>query len=411
VTGPVDAITMCGTPEQLGLAWGTINAARIREHFAAFLERSTDRGVDEAELLTRCSRAVGLAEELAPHWRVESHAAAEAAGVPADLYFAYHLAKYRDLVFWDVECTSYAATGSATRTGAAAFHKSRDNTTREQAGYTKHQELTGDAVHAFVSIGDTSDTGVMMMVNDAGLCASADTGAPDPNPFHQGLMNPWGLRYLAEYADDCHQALAILQEWVDERIYAGSGRATNWMLADAAGNVLRVVNFSDHLEPELIDDGFLLNYERTGLREFMGDRTGVLCPAALREASRLPSVSMQSTISSLTVDINPARPELSVAWVSLGQPARAPYVPVSLLAETTPRALVDGSLYTLASERETPVECLCQAEAEFVEMADDAITRAGTLLDRGDRPAAAAGVEAMSAACTAKAVEVLTAGR
>ena len=406
-----DAITMCGTPEQLGLAWGEVNASEIRQHFAAFIEYSRDKGVGEEELLARCSRAGGLADELSPHWRVESDAVAEAAGVPADLYFAYHLAKYRDLVFWDVECTSFAATGSATATGAAAFHKSRDNTAREQAGYTKHQELAGDDVHAFVSIGDTSDTGVMMMVNEAGLCASADTGAPDPNPFHQGLMNPWGLRYLAERADDCHQALAILQEWVDERIYAGSARATNWMLADAAGNVLRVVNFNDHLEPELIENGFLLNYERAGLREFMDERSGRLCPAALREASRLPSVSMQSTISSLTVDIDPERAELSVAWVSLGQPARAPYVPLSLLAQTTPRALVDGSLYTLAVENEAPVESLYEAETESAAMAGEAVAHAATLLDQGDRQAAAESVEAMSQECAAKAIVALTASR
>ncbi|HUS79734.1 MAG TPA: hypothetical protein VM283_00615, partial [Armatimonadota bacterium] len=315
-------VLLAGTPEQIGRAWGEANAATIREHFASFMGRCEEKGVDPPELLRRCARATSLANDLAPHWRVESDAVAEAAAVPDDLYFAYHLAKYRDLVFWDAECSSYAASGSASATGDAAFHKSRDNTAREQAGYVKRQELAGDVVHAFVSIGDTSDTGVMMMVNERGLCASADTGAPDPTPFREGLMNPWGLRYLAERAEDCHQALRILQEWTDQRFYAGANRATNWMLADARGNVLRVVNFSDHLEAELIADGFLLNVEREGLREFMQGRTGRLCASLLREASRLPSVSMASTISSLTVDMNAQRPELSIAWASLGRPGR-----------------------------------------------------------------------------------------
>ena len=66
----------------------------------------------------------------------------------------------------------------------------------------------------------------MMMVNEAGLAGSADMGAPEPQPRGRGLMNPWGLRHIAERASTCAEALEIVCEWNDRGWYAGGRRAT-----------------------------------------------------------------------------------------------------------------------------------------------------------------------------------------
>jgi len=404
-------ITLAGAPEEIGRTWGEMNAEAIREHYMEFISEAEERGLDDVALLSRAGRATEIIEEIAPHWGAECDAMAEAADLPADLFFVYHLGKYRELLFGVPECTSYAAAGAATAEGRSLFHKSRDNRARWQAAYVKRQQLVGDEVYAFISVSDVSDVGCMMMVNERGLAGSADTGAKDENPFYQGLMNPWILRYLAERAADCNQALAILQQMVEARFYAGGDMATNWMFADAAGNVLRVVNFNHHLEPEMIQDGFLLNSEREGLREFMDEHSGNLDATSFKRASRLASVAQDTTISSLTVEIDPQAPQYNCAWASLGHPEDAPYVPMSLMAERTPRALADGTLYQASLEWEPEPEMLYELEADFALRAAEAEAEGRALSDAGQVDKARGVFEDMTAACVADALEAMSAGR
>ena len=375
------------------------------------MSAAADKGIDEVTLLTRAARGMETIDAIAPHWGLESDATADTIELPAHLYLVYQLGKYRDLLLSETECTSYAAGGAATATGAAVFHKSRDNRARWQAAYVKRQQVPGDELYAFIAICDVSDATCMMMVNERGLAASADTGPEDDDPFNDGLMNPWILRYLAERAGDCNEALALLQQMVDERFYAGGKLATNWMLADAAGNVLRVVNYNDHLEPEMIGDGFLLNCEREGLREYMDEHNGDLDAASFRQASRLASVSRDTTICSLTVDIDPDSPECSCAWVSLGRPGRAPYVPISLMAERTPRAMADGTLYQASLDWAPEAELLYELEAGFADRGAEAEAEARGLSDAGRMDEARRILEDMTTACVADALEAMSAGR
>lgn len=383
-------VALTGTPEQIGATWGRINGASIRAQLAAFMGAVRERGLSRDELRRRTEAGARIIATVAPHWREEADACAVAAGVDPEEHLAYHVGRYRDLVFLAEECTSYAAGGSATEGGATVFHKSRDNAARPQVAYVKRPRVPGICAH--LTLSDTGDLGCMMMVNEAGLAGSADMGAPEPRPRGRGLMNPWGLRHIAERASTCAEALEIVREWNDRGWYAGGRRATNWLFADATGELLRVVNFHDTLEVERARDGILLNCERTGLREFLTERRGALNDAAFMTAARLPGVSFDSTISALTVAIDSSAPAHTIAWVCVGRPGRLPFVPLGIGVEHIPIALLDGSLSRPPTELGLPAEQVAALEADFR-------ARAATT-DPADRAA----LEALTAGCVRDAL-------
>jgi len=398
-----DMLSLTATPAQIGTTWGRVNAEAIRAHCDEFVQGAAERGIDGDELLRRAERTVQIIDRVAPHWREEADAVAAEAGIDPGLHLAYHIGKYRGLLLLEPECTSYAAGGSATARGlvrppgGAVFHKSRDNVARPQVAYVKRQSVAG--VHAFLTLADTSDLGCMMMVNERGLAGSADTGPTDEHPSGEGLMNPWGLRYIAERAASCDEALAILQEWTDQGWYAGGRIGTNWLFADAAGNLLRAVNYNDRLEAQHERDGFLLNVEREGLRELMTEKAGELDDAAFMDAARLPGVSFDSTISALTVAIDRDRPSSSIPWVCVGRPGRLPFVPLALGVEHMPVALLDGSLSRPPTEPGLPAEQVAEMEADFRARAKAIDTTDSTAL------------EELTADCVRDTLAALTASR
>lgn len=183
-------MSLTGSPATVGAAWGTMNRADIVAHLDEFLQVARhEHELSEATLIERSQPQVRIIEQLAPHWLEELAAIASAAGVEHDLYLACLCGKYRGLLFAE-ECTSFAAVGSATADGRPLFHKNRDNLPRPQGFYRKETIVPGQSLLPFISVGDTSDTGVMMMVNAAGLAGSADVAYPEPDPYFRGLMNP-----------------------------------------------------------------------------------------------------------------------------------------------------------------------------------------------------------------------------
>jgi hypothetical protein len=297
-----------------------------------------------------------MVQDLAPHWHEEARAVAEAAGVDAGLYNAFLAGRYRGLLFHE-ECTSYAAVGSATADGRPLFHKNRDNRMRRQAFYRK--ETVGPPGWSglpYLAVGDTSDTGVMMMVNAAGLAGSADMGGTDPHPHYRGLMNPYGLRLIAEQATTCAEALELVREMTARGQYAGGSIATRWTFTDRHGRAVVALNTHDELLIEAdTTDGVVQTCPREGLAELLQDRLGRLTPADFNAASRLPGVCAQENCSSLTVLIDPDRPDLyTCAWAALGRAQDAPYVPLYMGAAATPRAYLDGTVYGWSERGLTP---------------------------------------------------------
>lgn len=335
-----------GTPAEVGSAFGGANAADIQAEVSGFLADGGDRNA----LLRATARYRELVERYAPHWLEEAAALAESAGVQAEDYVAYQGAKYRGVN--RPECFTYFSAPANNSEKVTLFHKNRDNVGRPQSAYVKGRRLSGQAVYRFAAIGDTSDMGTMMGLNERGLAAAADTGPSDPNPRYRGMMNPDVMRLILEQAADAHEAQALLERIHRDRAYAGGKIATNWMFADRHGRALRLCQYHERLEEAHDQDGMLVmgedergNVVLHALREARGDVT----PALMNRLSRTPPVLADGNISGMTAAIPSSEVELfGYAECALCHAGRTAYVPLYLGCAATPRAMVDGTLYRLS---------------------------------------------------------------
>ena len=338
-------VSLVGDARTVGQRWGTLNAADIRKHMAAMLAGWRKRGLSDKQMVAKSEPFRRFAAKRAPHWLDESAAIAEAAGVRPELYTAFLAGKYRDLFFVH-ECTSFLAVGEATADGATLFHKNRDNAAREQCAYYKRIAHASNPA-GFHSTGDTSDTGLMMMVNDHGLAGSADVGGlREDRPKGDGVMNPYILRVVAERAERCEDALEILQQCIKEGWYAGGRKAgTNWLFADRHGTGMRVAQNSHEEKHWVFKDttAFLARGSTRGAKLITGKK-GRIALRDMNAAATHPSICFSTSISALTVRIDPKQPaDLSSVWFAL--PACSPYVPVFPAGKAAPRQLVDGTCF------------------------------------------------------------------
>ena len=395
-------IQLRGSADDIGRQWGAMNRGDIVAHLEEFLHLARDEhGLDEATLIARSRRHVSIIEQLAPHWLDEAAGIASTAGVALDTYLACLVGRYRGLLFSE-DCTSYAAVGSATADGRPLFHKNRDNRARPQAFYRKETLLP--RILPFISVGDTSDTGAMMMVNAAGLAGSADMGGSDPDPRHTGLMNPYGLRHIAERATTCTEALAIVRMMNDRGWYAGGSIATNWAFADATGHAMIVYNAHRKVEVTAeTRDGCVQTVERDGLRPLLDK--GRLTPTDFNDASRLPGVCVAGNCSSLTVQIDPERPDLlTCAWAALGKADETGYFPLYMGATGTPEAYANGETFAHWS-RGVALESWQRFEMATERRRQEIEAEARRLLETGDEAAARERLTLLAAeAATAKVV-------
>ena len=124
---PTQAVTLAGSPADIGEIWGRSNAEAIRHDLEEYyLKPAQSKGIAIEELVRRADKFVELAEQLAPDWLPETEAVARAASVDPKLYLAYVGTVYRGLWAGE-ECTSYAISTKFARDGGIFFHKTRDN--------------------------------------------------------------------------------------------------------------------------------------------------------------------------------------------------------------------------------------------------------------------------------------------
>ena len=405
----LEPIVSTGTPEQVGTAFGEVNAAVIRKHLAEFLHSCHTEGLDDAAAVGKSDAGLTIVRTLAPYWEPELDAIAEAAEVSPELYKAFCIGKYRRLFFGEPECTSYAATGSYVPFAGTTFHKSRDNVSRLQCAFVRRIQDAEFKPHAWCGTSDVSDPTTMMFVNEHGLAGSADTGGKADSFYGDGLMNTFGLRYLAETCTDCDQTAAALQEWSDNRYYAGGSIKTNWMFSDAGGTILRAVQDNDRVELQFAREGIVTNCYRKHLESVLLRQTGYLDAFALTEASRIKSVSMPTTISSLSVDCRPEHPQyLTCGWFALGRPTRAPYVPVFIASDSVPRSLLDGALYGRSMPSRVRIREIRQMEAGLKDRVEDCLRQVRDLVASGQTERIAPLTEACTADCVREVFEKMT---
>ena len=354
-------IRLAGTPEEIGTTWGEMNKETIRRDVEEnYLKKAAEKGISKEMLLKRSAASVQIIGEIAPHWLVEARAVARAAGVEEDVYVAYidGVVRSRFLGEDPEECTSYAVHQSFTRDGAILFHKTRDNRNVPQAVYLVDSSLEG--VNKFLAISNTTGiAGFSMMVNDKGLAGCGDypagpkkksselylERAPDK---YRGVMGGTILRHIAETASDCDEALAIIEKCVKNGWYAGGKVGGNhWLFVDRRGTVLEVCN----------NPGDVTSKVHTQ-KAYFSARNKSTAAGRLRESkqpidfhlfhnvARDPSICFGSSISGMSVEIDPDHPELfTCAWITL--PVKSVAFPVFMGQNRTPKCLLDGEVYAL----------------------------------------------------------------
>jgi len=345
VRKPLETVRLAGTPEEIGTLWGKINREAIREDIEQYyLGPARKQGISSHTLIERSRCFVELAERLAPHWLAEARAIGRAADVDGRLYISFAANVYRGLYRGD-ECTSYAVSPKFTADHRVFFHKNRDNVAKKQCAFILHTAIEG--VNKFIAVSDASVVACMMMVNDKGLAGSADTGGLRVKQAkYRGLMNTFLLRYIAEKAATCDDALRIIEEFVSKGSYAGGNRTgTHWLFVDAGGRVLEVSNNSDRVEHK---------YHTS--KVYFSARQGMNAAKILQRAkppvdfptfhnvSRDPSMCFDTSIAGMSVEIHPTRPDvLTCAWISL--PARGLSFPLFMGGTDTPLPLLGGEVY------------------------------------------------------------------
>jgi hypothetical protein len=384
------AVALCGLPEAIGTTWGQVHGQVIRRELEThFLAPARARELEPDELSARRDVFARLAADLAPHWLDEMAAVARAAAVDPELYLSYVANVHRQLFLHD-ECTSYAVGRRWTRDGALLFHKNRDNVERPQTACVVASCLPG--IQTYVTVSDASVPACMMMVNQAGLAGSADTGGlPVGRPRYRGLMNTFLLRYLAERTTTCTEALEVLADAVGRGLYAGGhATGTHWLLVDRHGSILEVSHNSDQLQHTWHTDEQLYFSVRADspASARLGQAGEPVGFGLFHAVSRDPSVCFPSSIAGMTVEIDPDYPELLTrAWIAL--PARSLAVPVFTGQRRTPAALFDGRLHGAGRDLAAPAGLWEAMERGTHASALVLGAQARALLGEGGREAAA----------------------
>ncbi len=357
-------VRLAGTPKEIGAIWGEINKQAIaRDIEASYLKRAAAAGISKETLLERSAASVRIIEQIAPHWLEEARAVARAAGVPEDLYLAYLDGAVRNRFLNEdpEECTSYAVSRQHARGGSILFHKTRDNRDVPQAVYIVESSLEG--INKFIAVSNaTGLLGFSMMVNEKGLAGAGDYPAnrkkdsstlrlkPAPDKS-RGIMGGTILRHIAERASNCAEALAIIEHCVDKGWYAGGKVGGNhWLFVDREGTILEVCNNPGHVVSKVhAQKAYFSRLNNSAAARRLRESAEPVDFGLFRSVSRDPSICFGSSISGMTVEIDPDDPgRFTCAWVAL--PARAAAFPLLMGQGQTPRCLVDGTAYELGKK-------------------------------------------------------------
>ena len=364
--GPIDAptaVSLSGTPAEVGETWGTVNRQAIRLDVERHLAKAKKENLSESTLIERAQTFVEIVKRIAPHWIEESRAIARAAGIDSDLYLSFLANRPRGIGFH--ECTSYAVSRKFTQDNAILFHKTRDNTGCDQAAYVLTSSVKG--VNKFIAVWNASAINCSMMVNDKGLAGAADYPAhltrkndpsallPEPaEPRYRGMMGGHFLRYVAERASSCAEALDIIKDFVEKGYYAGGDvNGQHWLFVDREGVILEISSNSRHVVSKIHSQKvYFSRLDGSAAAKQLYEAERPIDFHLFHNISRDPSILFGSSISGMTVEISAEHPDiLTCAWLSL--PAKSLSFPIFMGGQTTPRCLVNGDLYKVGKTLDT----------------------------------------------------------
>jgi hypothetical protein len=154
------------------------------------------------------------------------------------------------------------------------------------------------------------------------------------------------LRHIAERAGTCAEALAIIEDFVKKGYYAGGDvNGSHWLFVDRTGAILEVCNNSEHVVSQYhTEKVYFSRLRNSAAAKQLETKKEPIDFPTFHSVARDSSVCFGSSISGMTVEIDPVHPELfTCAWVAL--PARSVAFPLLMGQDATPSPLVDGSAY------------------------------------------------------------------
>ncbi len=377
--GEAGMVRLAGTPEQIGTKWGEMNREIIVSDMdATYLRRAEKANISRETLIERSALFVRFAEKYAPHWLAEAQATARAAGVDEDLYIAFIDGQSRNRFLRadpvPDECTSYAVTGGHTANGLPMHHKTRDNVDRPQMAPMVESSLEG--INKFIAVTDGSRIRCSVMINEKGLAGSGDATRcnlelPAEDPRFRGVMAGSILRYIAERASTCAEALAIIEKFTKEGYYAGGTRGSHWLFVDREGTILEVCNNSQHVVSKIHTEPVYFSRAGTSAAARRLRDAETVDFGMFRGASRQSPILNKHSIAGMTVEIDPDYPELlTCAWIAL--PARSVAIPVFMGQRSAPAGLFDGTANALG-KRTAADGAQWEAEKAGVEALEEAM--------------------------------------
>ena len=212
---------LSGAPRRIGEAYGGLVAPLLTDRLRRMWERAAAAGCGRAQLVERAETFRAFVERIAPEWLDEVEGVAWAAGVEALDLLVLNALPPRFWVARADECTSCLVVGSASATGDTLLHKNRDQLNEVQDFHVR--AVPGDIqVLASREIGEI---GFAHFHSDVALAGANNTGSPiAPDELRDcGLNCCQLLRLVAERANSCDEALAVLEEALAKEVAGGSG--------------------------------------------------------------------------------------------------------------------------------------------------------------------------------------------
>ena len=214
-------VLLKGAPREIGRAYGALVEPVLRNRVRRLWEVAAAAGWSREQLVERAGRFRGFVERIAPEWLDEVEGIAKGAGVGAEALLALNSLPQG---FWtraSAECTSWVIAGSASATGDTILHKNRDELNEPQDFHVRR--VPGD-IQVFASR-DIGNLGFAHFHSDVALAGANNTGSPiPPDELREcGLNCCHLLRLVAERANSCDDAVAVLEEAVAKEVAGGSG--------------------------------------------------------------------------------------------------------------------------------------------------------------------------------------------
>lgn len=373
----MNLIALTGSPKETGEKYGALNSAQIKADWACFLAKCRSVGLTADDLAARSRTYEKILADVAPAWLEEAHAIASSAQINPGAFLA--LNSLADHLTPVEKCTSWLAVGKVCG-GRNLLHQNLDWAWNTQNVYIRH--ITG--ANKYLGAADVSNFGTAYFLNEKGLAGGANCGGPHDDQGNEvGIDDFKTLRLLAERADNCEEALAVLQDIVARGIFQGHGTGNKsgsiFLFVDQ--NKGLVVEMSAHrLEHQWVKEGYavrantfhsnlvsgrtmseqtgfppwrqrrveaLLNEKKTITAEIMNAISRDIQPEAGGRPTEM--VCNKSTISGLTAEISAEMPGmLSCGWFACGHTRNVVYLPILIGGDGVSAEVVRGELWLKA---------------------------------------------------------------